>query len=191
MLFLWVGAAGGVWAGEIATGESEPTVWIAGYSPMGQSFTAEDSRISSIGFLLSDLNPQAGDTTLTYELFEGIGFDGLSLGRDSVDLAPGKTQWSNADFSLVNLTVGQNYSVELEGSRGSLERWGVHVFMMNDPYPGGTALVQGQVASDFPPANFITDLCFRVEPIPEPRPVLLILCGLLLPVLRLIKRNAN
>ena len=49
---------------------------ILSYSPIGQTFTAEDAKIQYIGFGISAMNPELPVVPITVELFEGSGIGG-------------------------------------------------------------------------------------------------------------------
>ncbi len=80
---------------------------IRSFSPIGQTFTAEDAQIISIGFWVKDWNPSFGPIDLTVQLFQGVGTGGPSLGSAPIEgLSPGFDGFYDADFTSVSLTVG-------------------------------------------------------------------------------------
>lgn len=147
--------------------QSSGTNQIKAFSPIGQTFTAEDSSIYSIGFYVEDFNPSfaPNDFTLTVSLYEGIGIEGNFLGKSSniYNLTNGYSGWVDTNFSSVALNVGESYTAILEDDT---VRWGVQVTY--DVYSGGFAIAFNE------PTN--ADLRFRVltsasqitAPVPEP-----------------------
>jgi hypothetical protein len=136
---------------------------IQGFSPIGQTFTAEDAQIISIGFWVEDWNPWAGPIDLTVQLFQGVGTGGPSLGSAPIEgLSPGFDGFYDADFTSVSLTVGQVYTAIVSSSsiRGGV--WG----FQSDVYPGGAMIFQGSVKP-------YADAAFRVVPIPAPSALML------------------
>lgn len=162
-------------AGIIIQNKQDATYQILLYSPIGQTFTAEDAHISSIGFKVKDFNPEAGPIALTVELFEGVGTGGLSLGSAPITgLNPGFNGFFDADFSSVTLTVGQVYTA-IVSSKSAREGVGRYQWAYTDgtpfrpdPYTGGDLIFQGNVHN-------YCDSTFRV--IPEPATISLLALG--------------
>ena len=75
---------GHVEGGLILQDESQGRLTIWFFSPAGQTFTAEDANIASIGFGLSDVNDDLPNLGLTVNLYEGIGTGGFLLGSDTM-----------------------------------------------------------------------------------------------------------
>ena len=146
---------------------------IQGFSPIGQTFTAEDAQIISIGFWVKDWNPSFGPIDLTVQLFQGVGTGGPSLGSAPIEgLSPGFDGFYDADFTSVSLTVGQVYTAIVSSSS---IREGVLCFQWAwpdgtpfapDPYTGGAMIFQGSVKP-------YADAAFRVVPIPAPGALML------------------
>ena len=156
------------YSGEIFQNQQDSGYQIMYASPIGQTFTAEDSHILSIGFWVKDWNPIAGPIDLSIELFEGIGNTGTSLGSSPITgLAPGFNGFFYADFSFVHLTVGDIYTaiISSTSSRASVGSY-------DDPtsYPGGDMIKMGNIVDN-------ADLTFRV--IPEPATIALLSMGVL------------
>ena len=157
-------AATSLWSGEIIQPQANGSLNIFDLNPLGQTFTAEDSRISSIGFEVW-ATTQYSSAQLTYELREGaVPYSGLLLASASFTLPTTFRGYADADFSSVTLTVGQVYTVLLFASNPSFlvdwNQWADD----NGPIPGridytgGEAMVRGLLT----PRN---DLTFRIEPL--------------------------
>ena len=129
---------------------------IQSMSPIGQTFTSEDAKITYIGFAIFDMNPQLPIVPINVELFEGEGTDGTLLGTmplqtssDPLSL-PGfllpvdNARFLEADFSFATLDVGQVYTALLTSSNGRAgvygEYWKSDIdgsILQPDLYTGG------------------------------------------------------
>jgi len=127
---------------------------IQALSPIGQSFTASDAYISSIGVGVRALNPSSAYGTLTFSLFSGDGFGGSLLGTAIVDPGIGYDGIASADFSGVALTIGQQYTLQVAATNAS-PYWGMEDYSI-DAYSGGSAYLAGGAISG--------DLRFQVTP---------------------------
>jgi len=107
-----------LWSGEIIQPQFNFDVNIWVYRPLGQTFTAEDSKISSIGFEVEGYS-EYSSTQLTYELREGVGTNGQLLASANFTLPTTFSGYADADFSSVTLTVGQLYTVMIFASNPS------------------------------------------------------------------------
>jgi hypothetical protein len=125
------------------------------------------------------MNPQVFPAPITVELFEGIGMGGASLGVvPLVDVEPG-SEFLDADFSSVRLTIGEIYTALLATTNARAAVWGEwwvsdvdgHV-LQPDTYPGGEGFNN---QSQYNSGEF--DLMFRVLSIPEPATLLLLALG--------------
>ena len=144
--------------------------------PIGQSFTAEDAHILSVGFRFEPINSaNASAEPLTITLHEGAGLAGPVLAAAQIDPAAGFVGFVDADFSAVPLTVGAVYTAEIRTLTTSTY-WGVWSklwFNEPDQYPGGAMYLRGSLAPS-------SDLTFRVLPaaVPEPSTLLVVASGL-------------
>jgi len=158
------------------------TTQILAYSEIGQSFTAEDDSIASIGFYVSDMNSGfAPSFDLSVELFEGVGFGGASLGTAAINLSDGFAGYADFDFSFVNLNIGNNYSAQLisQTARGGVQA-NQHTIGSTPidgkiDYLGGDYIINGNLST-------VQDARFRViaaSPVPVPAAVWLFGSGLI------------
>jgi hypothetical protein len=150
---------------------------VQAFTPMGQSFTAEDATLESIGVFAMTFNPHHPFGSLTFNLFEGGGFDGTLLGTAIVDPAAGSNGWTDADFGSLNLVIGQLYTFQIASTNGSAY-WGVQTnerFGVND-YAGGSLFLNGSAVS----GDFRFRVTPGVDPLPEavPEPGSFVLLGL-------------
>jgi hypothetical protein len=155
-------------AASIIQDQANLTYPILPFSSIGQSFTAEDNFIKSVGFYIRDVDPAAApnDFSITINLY--FGTVGTLLGTGVVDnLVDGFEGYVDVDFSSVPLTVGEIYSAGIEDDT---QRWGVDAAIdLGDPYPGGIAFVSDGLRDNI-------DLRFRVlvddtKTVPEPTSV--------------------
>jgi hypothetical protein len=111
---------------------------ISFHQPVGQSFTAADTRISAIAFAFSDINPTFPNDPVTMSLYAGEGFGGTLLASVTQTLPavlPGTSatpEFFDFDFSGVELDVGSVYTVTTSNS----PKVGV-VYSQSNPYAGG------------------------------------------------------
>ena len=146
------------------------------YSPIGQTFIAEDPCVT-IGFWLRDVNPHFELTSPVVHLYEGIGLDGTLLGSAVVEgIVPGFEGFYDADLSGVTLTPGENYTAIIAASnpRPGLFGWDnrdIWSPRVSEDYTGGSLIIEGELDPDH-------DAAFRVLPttcptIPAPGAVVL------------------
>ena len=165
-------------AGDIVQDEMNGEFSVLYYNPIGQTFTAEDARIQSIGFYLDNFTSiYSTSNVFSYALYEGVGFGGHLLGVSHFTLEDGFVGYANADFSFATLNVGQKYSIGLI----TLDYdWGVAFnspfWASGDPFPGKTDYAGGEMILSgtlFP----LNDLRFRITTVPEPSSGLLFAFG--------------
>ena len=152
---------------------------------IGQTFTAEDVSISSIGFYVLDQNQSFGvdDFDLTLKLYEGEGDSGALLASATFsDLIANSKGNIDFDIPFSGLTLGDTYTAVIENDT---PRWlvgrnhicrptgvaqPIHCFYEED-YIGGSAIIDGVLQTDI-------DLTFSVTPVPIPAAVWLFCSGL-------------
>jgi hypothetical protein len=160
-------SAGSAQAGVILQDQHDTTWQVLNYSPIGQTFTAEDPMVT-IGFYVEDWNQHAGPIGLTIELFEGAGTGGTSLGTAPIEgLTPGYAGFFDADFTSAVLVPGQIYTAIVSSTSA---RGGVSGIQSN-LYAGGEMIIEGYLYPGF-------DAAFRVLPqeiqaIPAPGAIVL------------------
>ncbi len=121
------------WSASIIQDQSDGAgIFSYNYGPRGQSFTAEDQYIYSIGFFIEE-HDQGDFLPITMDLYEGIGYGGSLL--KSADFTPGAgyNDFYDVDFSDVSFTVGNMYSVKLTTTSN---KWALH--RVQHSYPNGS-----------------------------------------------------
>ncbi|MEP0798288.1 hypothetical protein NDI44_27565 [Trichocoleus sp. DQ-A3] len=156
-------------AASIIQDKTDGAYQILFFSPIGQTFTAEDNSIKSIGFYIRDFNPTAApnDFSITVSLYKGT--SGVFLGSGVFDdLVNGFQGYADVDFSSIALTAGNTYTAIVEDDT---VRWGLSIASdLGDLYPGGVAITNGNLQDNL-------DTRFRVliaetESVTEPNSVL-------------------
>lgn len=133
-------------------------------SPIGQTFTAEDAKISAIAFGMYDFPNSLTNGLTTVHLYEGVGNAGTLLHSASQTVTPGLLGvLFDFDFSPVTLVVGNVYTALIERPNA---RWGLqHNLFSNSggpipgaiDYVGGDYIFEGGVETS-------SDARFRVTP---------------------------
>lgn len=181
-------------AGTILNSDGVRGATISSFQPLGQSFTAIDTMLISIGFQFSAANPTRLNDPVTLTLRNGEGQGGAiltsrtaTLPTTIVDRTP---VWFDFDLSGVGLTVGSLYTALLSTTSA---RFGVAYGPRStntaqalgpDAYLGGRMISSG----DPDPYGFCTssrqcDLNFRVTgstavpAVPEPAAWAMMLAG--------------
>jgi hypothetical protein len=125
--------------------------------PIGQTFTADEQHLSSIGV---DFSSTSGGY-ITYSLLAGAGANGPIIATSTAYDLPGVSGFANASFAGVDLTVGDVYTVILTAPNN---QWLVDWNQVNLPgavdYTGGVAIFQGKPLP-------IADLAFEVLSVPD------------------------
>lgn len=133
---------------------------------IGQTFTAEDPKISAIGVRVEPFTSRIQPSSiLSCDLRQRAGATGELVTTSTTFVPPGFTGYVYFDFSTTTLTVGNQYTFIL---RADTNAFGVdgNNFMLIDgtpepgriDYTGGTAILSGQLSPRF-------DLTFRVFPL--------------------------
>lgn len=115
-------------------------VQILAFGPVGQSFTAIDSTLTSFGFQFQTFNASAANSPVSFSLLAGAGLGGASIYSQSLTLPttlPGRTGVFH-DFAVPDLavTIGDVYTAVLSSAS---TRVGVALGPEYDIY-NGTAL---------------------------------------------------
>lgn len=182
---------------------------ISFFDPLGQSFTAIDSRLTSIGFQFESLNPTAANDPLTLTLRAGEGLTGAVLATVTATLPASINDRTPVfyDFALGNtaVTIGGKYTAVLTTSSSARNAVAFGPRSTNtaqplgpDAYLGGRAFFTG----DPDPYGFCTssgqcDLNFRVigatpaGAVPEPASWAMLIGGFALTGGALRRRRAT
>lgn len=156
---------------DIIQGSANQGFQIDAFEPLGQSFTAVDAQIQTIGFKLFVINsPFPNDSPLQVDLFSGEGTGGALIASRTALIPDGANDgfFTNFNFSGTSLTVGQTYSAVLT-IVGNSPYLGVQV-NASDPYEGGKLFSPEPLTTQICGASGC-DLAFQVlgsNAVPEP-----------------------
>lgn len=129
---------------------------------VGQEFVPSESPLLAVDFLLTPMNPQLGDDTLTVNIRESS-ISGAILGSVSQPVANWtgwESRWIHFDLpSPVNLTPGSKYVIQLIVTKYTFG-W---CYSFTDPYPSGRWIRHG-----VPDYSFNYAWCFRTYAASEP-----------------------
>jgi hypothetical protein len=147
-------------AGTILNDTTTSQVQVEYFGPIGQSFTAIDDQLVSIGFKLGTLNASFPNDPVTVDLYSGAGTGGTLLASDTLTLPDylDGTAFTDFDFSGTTLSVGGIYSAVVS-IVGSSPHTGIGLSSA-DPYSGGAAF--GQNLGDAGCNPGACDLAFQV-----------------------------
>lgn len=170
-------AAGAAQAAVIENNAGVFDAAIAAFSPLGQTFTAIDTDLISIGFAYSNINPDSANDPITLSLYAGDGVGGTLVASRVFTLPSALPSTFDApvvidtDFSGVSLTLGAVYTAAL--STGSFK---VAAVYGADAYSGGhaTRTLSGCTACDL---NFRVVGSSDLGGVPEPAGWALMLTG--------------
>lgn len=153
-------------------GPSDSIFQIQNFSPFGQSFTAVDSQLISIGFGFGVLNAFQGEVPVTITLLQGDGIGGLAIAERT--FTPVEAGLSFADFTGTTLTVGAFYTALISTSNSF---WGVDASV--DLFAGGQAYLTDSVTGLIPDRDLIFEVSgsTAVPGIPEPASWALLIAG--------------
>jgi len=153
------------------------------FEPLGQSFTATDTDIASVGLFIRHVNEHLNynDHSLTITLFNGAGDFSLTsqLATNNFAVLNGNDYWLDLDVSDVSFVQDGVYTI---GVFNDTPQWGVDVNDQTNPYDGGRAYWNPGGSNNIQPE--IADLRFRVtpnnsSPVPEPSTMFLFGLGIL------------
>ncbi len=184
---------------------------IAAYGPIGQSFVAIDTNLTSFGFQFQTFNADAASAPVTWRLLAGAGLNGAVVSTRTLNLPttlPDRTGlFYDFDITGTNVTVGQTYTAVV--STGTT-RYGIAlgpeyniytgVPLGGDAYAGGRAYFATSPFSNCTAdASSNCDLNFRVTgstpaaaaAVPEPAGWALMLGGFALTGGALRRRRAT
>lgn len=154
---------------------------IQAFSPMGQSFTAEDPFVS-FAFFYNTFNRQFANLPMDMKLFAGTTTAGVPLITVPFSI-PNPTQnftgFFDVDLSSIALTVGNVFTASVMAPN---PYWGISIQRSGNPYTGGLAIVSGTERAD-------EDWRFRVTPVNVPEPATIALFGLGLAGLGFVQRK--
>jgi hypothetical protein len=158
------------------------TTYAIGGGPFGQSFTAVDPVLNSLGFYYTVINDFAAPTPITITLLNGAGLGGSVVAARTFSLA-NTDGVTDTDFGATALMVGNLYTAVL--STASYYE-GVRGFRKTNPYADGQAYAKNG-PGDLNCTVAGCDLAFRVvgssgvvdhpQAVPEPAAWMLMLSG--------------
>lgn len=190
-------AALGVTASQAATtvvtgGTGLRSAQIAAFGPIGQSFTAIDSELTSFGFQIQTLNPGSAVGPITLTLRAGSGLGGAVLATRAltpVGVPAGRVPtWIDFDFTGTMLDIGQSYTALLSTTSSRFAMvFGpdINIFtgqpLGGDAYAGGEAISNRALAAPCT-AGGICDANFRFSgvtaaAVPEPASWAMLIAG--------------
>jgi len=152
-------------AGEILQATSNDVYQAAYFSPLGQSFKAQDTAVK-FAFDYRVINPSFSVGNLELKLLDGEGLSGATLGDVVFALPANYNGFYDIDFSSANLTIGQSYTAVLSIPDQS-PYWGVALEDNDNPYADGRSYFGGNGSFNDPA---LSDLTFRVSPGTSPTP---------------------
>ena len=156
-------------------GYPAPTISVEFGSPIGQSFTAEDSLLETIAFAFAELNPDSPNDPITLTLYEGTGAEGNEIMSVTqvVELSTNSThEFINFDFTGTVLQVGNVYSAALTTSSTLLG-----ITYNGDSYAGGYMFSNDPIDLITLTCGTLCDANFRVTSAVVPVPAAVWLFG--------------
>lgn len=177
---------------QVAGGSGQRSLTLTSYGPLGQSFVASDTSLTSFGFQLQTLNSGATNDALTLSLLSGGGLDGAVLATRMVTPtgipATRTPTWLDFDLGGTALVVGQTYTAVLSSTSSRLGLiYGPDINLLTNQPTGGDAYAPGVLlATGFNDATCNRNLCdtnFRLTSVtpatavPEPAGWLTMIAG--------------
>ena len=151
------------------------SVTLDAFGPVGQSFTAFDRVISSVGFQFNALNPGLVNAPISLRLLSGSTLSGAALFSTTFTLPTSINSTTATWFDIAvpswTVTTGQSYTLVLANTSSSFRNAVVLGPEINintgqvlgtDAYAGGTALFTTQPYQNFCVTSGICDLNFRI-----------------------------
>ena len=151
------------------------SVTLDAFGPVGQSFTAFDRVISSVGFQFNALNPSLVNAPISLRLLSGSTLSGAALFSTTFTLPSSINSTTATWFDIAvpswTVTTGQSYTLVLANTSSSFRNAVVlgpeiNIFtgqvLGTDAYAGGTALFTTQPYQNFCVTSGICDLNFRI-----------------------------
>lgn len=174
------------------TGQRAVTLPYVGLA--GQSFTAFDTDLGSVGFQWEALNPTHVNAPITLSLLAGETLDGTALFTTSFTLpdavADRTPTWFDVDVSGWQVVTGESYTLVLSTDsyrNGVVLGPEINIYtgevLGTDAYAGGTALFRNAPYSGFCETSGLCDLNFRITAttpqaaVPEPQSWALLTLG--------------
>ena len=171
------------------------SVTIASQDPLGQSFTATNTNLTSVGFQFNALNPTSANQAISLKLLAGETLTGTALYSTSFTLPTSiddrTATWYDLDITGWNVDAGSKYTFVM--ATGNSYRNAIvlgpefNIYtgkpLSGDAYAGGTALFSNSPYSGYCESSGNCDLNFRVSSftpsgaVPEPGMWALMIAG--------------
>ena len=177
---------------EVTSGAQRSFI-LSAFGPVGQSFRAIDTNLTSFGFQFTALNLGRANLPFTFDLFSGETLMGTSLATSTFTLPTSINSrtptWFDFDITGTTVTVGQLYTAVLSSSssrNGPVLGPDINIFtgaeLSGDAYADGRAIFTREVYPNCAKTGNC-DLNFRVTgttavaAVPEPASWALMIVG--------------
>ncbi|WP_226896167.1 PEPxxWA-CTERM sorting domain-containing protein [Polymorphobacter sp. PAMC 29334] len=177
----------------VISGSGQRALQVAYYGPVGQSFTATDTDLTSFGFQFETFNPGQPYAPLTFTLRDGAGLTGAVIATRTATLpvipATRVGTWYDFDLTGTTLALGHSYTALVSTTSallGFVYGPDINIYtgvpLGSDAYAGG-ALVTTRDLGDRICASGICDANFRLSAttpaaaVPEPAAWALFITG--------------